>query len=288
MHYLIDGHNLIGKLPDIKLSDADDEIRLLLRLKSWVSGGQQRQVTVVFDGVGAGGVAHRLSSKAITVIFAPGEKTADDLLIKRLQGLRNPHQYTLVSSDRRILDAAQIARIKHLTSERFIEEFGFVFQKPETKPAPPPVPPPLEKEDDPQLSDAELDEWLRLFGPVPKRPSRKRGSSSVLRQPEQPPPLEPEAEPVVKRLLTPAEYADMAESENPELDAEEVAEWMALFGTAAQQKRPLPPKSATSPPQKDKPDKPGKPGRLTVMKDTKRKLTKNEVDEWLKLFGDKE
>lgn len=282
MHYLIDGHNLIGKLPDIKLSDPDDEIKLILRLQAWLKAAPQRQVTVVFDGGTMGGVSHRLSTRDITVVFAPPGKTADDLLIQRLQKLRNPRSFTLVSSDRRIVDAARVARIKFLRSEEFIDKLGFVFAEPEEKQPKPAPAPPADKADDPRLTDAEVAEWLDLFGPAPERPKRRRGSASVLRKKRGTAvPTEPEPEPE-KRPLTPAEFAAMAESDNPELDDAEVAEWLALFGTV--EKRP----SAPKPEKAAKPDKAaksGKKGRLTTMKDTRRKLTADEVDEWLQLFG---
>ncbi|MCB8923927.1 MAG: NYN domain-containing protein [Ardenticatenaceae bacterium] len=291
MHYLIDGHNLIGKLPDIKLSDSDDEIRLILRLKAWVAGHRQRQVTVVFDAGITGGISHRLSTKEITVVFAPRDKTADDLLIKRLGRLRNPGNYTLVSSDNRIIDAARVARIKFLRSEEFIERMGFVFREtpPPThkEPPPPTTPSQPEKSDDPQLSDAEVGEWLNLFGSVPKpAPKRKRGSYSVLRKQEKDAP-EAEPQPEERRPLTPEEFAAMAESDNPELDDAEVAEWLALFGGEEKKKgkaeRPSPTQSH-SVRKKDPADK----SRLTIIKDSRRKLSKEEVDEWLDLFGGRE
>ncbi|MCA9971130.1 MAG: NYN domain-containing protein, partial [Anaerolineales bacterium] len=221
MHYLIDGHNLIGKLPDIKLSDPDDEIRLILRLQAWVTAAPRRQVTVVFDGGTMGGVSHRLSTRDITVVFAPAGKTADDLLMARLKRLRNPRDFTLVSSDRRILDAARVARIKAWRSEAFIEKEGFVFREEAEKPRKPAPPParPSEKADDPHLSDAELAEWLNLFGPAPQRPKpRPRGSYSVLRKQDAAGDEAGEPEEASKRPLTPEEYAAMAESDAPELD----------------------------------------------------------------------
>ncbi len=291
MHYLIDGHNLIGKLPDIKLSDSDDEIRLILRLKAWATGHKQRQVTVVFDGGITGGISHRLSTKAITVVFAPPGKTADDLLIQRMKGLRNPGNFTLVSSDRRILDAAKIARIKHLKSEEFITQLGFVFREEAKPPAPAASaapPPSAEKAEDPQMSDAEVDEWLNLFGPTPKvGPKRKRGSYSVLRKTREPAP-EPELQPEERRPLTPEEFAAMAESDSPELDEVEVAEWLALFGgEEADKKRPMavqPTSPQKSHSVRSKEAKKGD-GRLTTMKDAPRKLSQDEVEDWLQLFG---
>ncbi len=292
MHYLIDGHNLIGRLPDIQLSDADDEIRLVLRLKGWVAEQPQRQVTVVFDGGVTGGISHRLSTKAITVVFAPPGKTADDLLIQRLSSLRNPANYMLVSSDRRILDAARVARIKHLKSEEFIAQMGFVFREPEETPAPaaaPPTPAMPEKSERPLLSEAELNEWLALFGPAPQTTKRPRGSYSVLRrqaEPEEPQQLRRPEPP--KRPRTRAEYAAMAESDSPELDEVEVAAWLALFGaaaSAAEKQRP----SAPLPGQSHSVRKKQKgDGRLVTMKSAPRKLSREEVEDWLQLFGGEE
>lgn len=290
MHYLIDGHNLIGKLPDIKLSDSDDEICLILRLKGWVSGHKQRQVTVVFDGGVTGGISHRLSTKAITVVFAPPGKTADDLLIQRLKRLRNPRNYTLVSSDRRILDAAKIARIKHLKSEEFITQLGFAFReepKPPAQAAPAP-PSSTQKADDPHISAAEVDEWLNLFGPAPKsQQKRRRGSYSVLRKEGEPAP-DPEPQPEERRPLTPEEFAAMAESDNPELDEAEVAEWLALFGgEQAGKKRPTAVQPASPPKSHSVRSKEAKKGdgRLTTMKSAPRPLSQEEVEDWLQLFG---
>lgn len=301
MHYLIDGHNLIGKLPDIKLSDSDDEIRLILRLKGWVAGHEQRQVTVVFDGGITGGISHRLSTKAITVVFAPQGKTADDLLIQRLQRLRNPRNVTLVSSDRRIIDAAKIARIKHLKSEEFITRLGFVFREETKLPAPvssAKASPSTEKAEDPQISAAEVDEWLNLFGPPPKVDSkRKRGSYSVLRKQEEAIP-EVEPQPEARHRLTPEEFAAMAESDDPELDEAEVAEWLALFSTAlfsaappgdaqSARKQTAAQEPAATPKSRSVRTKEGKKGdgRLTTMKSAPRSLSQEEVEDWLQLFG---
>ena len=48
MTLLIDGHNLIGAMPDIDLAQSDDEHQLVLRLRTYCGEGR-RQVTVVFD-----------------------------------------------------------------------------------------------------------------------------------------------------------------------------------------------------------------------------------------------
>ncbi|MCB8983139.1 MAG: NYN domain-containing protein [Ardenticatenaceae bacterium] len=219
MHYIIDGHNLIGKMPDISLKDPNDEVRLVLRLKSWVAESKQRQVTLFFDGGVPGGTVNRLSSRNLKVIFAPSGQTADSLIIRHLKKLKNPGGYTLVTSDREIIRVAQAQRIRFLQSEQFIERMGFVFAEPKTEKegeketAVPPA-----KPTDPKISEAEIQEWLDLFGPVPERPKTR---------PKAPPPPAPTtpSEPPKK----PARLRVVKDDEQDQLEADEVEAWLKLF-----------------------------------------------------------
>jgi uncharacterized protein len=81
MIYLIDGHNLIGKMPDISLSDPDDEEQLALRLRQWAAENKSRQVIVIFDRGVLSGLARRLSNQQVKAFFAPtahhGRRAAD-------------------------------------------------------------------------------------------------------------------------------------------------------------------------------------------------------------------
>lgn len=153
MHYLIDGHNLIAKMPDISLADPDDEAQLALRLRGWTAGDRRRRVTVVFDGGLPGGEATALSGSSVTVVFAPAGRTADSLLIRRIQAVNNPAEYTLVSSDRELMAAARARRMPCLPSEKFV---------PLLKQGQQPSAPPAEREN-PRLSPGEIEEWLELF-----------------------------------------------------------------------------------------------------------------------------
>ncbi|MCP4429134.1 MAG: NYN domain-containing protein [Chloroflexi bacterium] len=177
MHYLIDGHNLIAKLPDISLDDPNDEVELILRLKSWAAASRKRKVTVYFDGGLPGGIEQRLSTSDIKVIFAPKGRTADSLIINRIRKIQNPPEYTLVTSDQQIIAAAQKRRLPHLRSEAFAAKMNGDKQKR----AAPPLP--LET-DDPIVSASEVAEWMTLFGPEPtlppqtaKRPQQKKSKA---------------------------------------------------------------------------------------------------------------
>ncbi len=159
MHYLIDGHNLIARLPDIELDDPDDEAKLVLRLRRWTAAGQKRLVTVFFDGGLPGGEWRRLSSGRVKPIFATADGAADALLIDRVRQARNPSAYTLITSDQQILAVAKARRMPHLTSEAFarqLVEFDRQRYADEGNMASPPP-------EDPILSPQEVDEWLDIF-----------------------------------------------------------------------------------------------------------------------------
>lgn len=49
MPLLVDGHNLIGQMPGLKLSDEDDEGELVMLLRRYSTAKRSRQVVVVFD-----------------------------------------------------------------------------------------------------------------------------------------------------------------------------------------------------------------------------------------------
>ena len=173
MHYLVDGHNLIAALPDISLEDPDDEVKLILLLRSWAVARRKREVTVVFDGGLPGGYEQRLSTSRIQVVFAPEGQTADSLLISRVKKVPNPPEYTLVSSDRAVQAAATARKMAVLSSAEFAEIIA-------AKESPPPKP---QESDDPVLSSDEVAEWLDLFGPEPEvspppRPVRRKKSTA--------------------------------------------------------------------------------------------------------------
>jgi uncharacterized protein len=223
MHYIIDGHNLIGKMPDISLKDPDDEVKLVLRLKSWTAESKKRQVTLFFDGGTLGSHLNRLSSSNLKVIFATSGKTADSLIIHHLRQLKNPRESTLITSDHEIINAAKSLRIRTMLSEEFIERMGFVFKEPEekTKKRETAVfPPPPEKSDNPTVNEAEIQEWLDLFGPAPEPPKPKTKPHQTA-----PPAASPPAQKQVKSrpLRTPKT------DENAHLDADEIDAWLNLF-----------------------------------------------------------
>lgn len=162
MHYLIDGHNLIGRMPDIGLDDPNDEVELVLRLRSWSARARGRRVTVIFDRGLPGGKDNVLSTSKVQVVFASSGQSADSLLIKRIKTVKNPREMTLVTSDNHILRIARERRLLVLKAEDFALKLSPLASTAGEQD--------LEKnlaanglEIDPKLSDIEVDMWLDLF-----------------------------------------------------------------------------------------------------------------------------
>ena len=212
MNYLIDGHNLIGKMHDIKLSDPDDEAKLILRLLNWAAVGGNRRVIVVFDGGVPGQNWRNMRSEHLRVIFVPKGKTADDWLIRFMKTqVQNPKEFHLISSDNQIIRQAQNRRIPFTKSDQFADDMEaertrFSELGQERVPRTP----------QPAMNEHEVEAWLQMFG----------GEKEVQLKPYQQRKPKPAPEPAPKGEQKP-------KSTNPDdivLAEDEVSEWLALFG----------------------------------------------------------
>jgi hypothetical protein len=220
MHYLIDGHNLIAQMPDIDLEDPNDEILLVLRLRSWVAGSRKRRATVIFDGGLPGGRSRFLSTQQLNVIFASEGRTADALLVRRIKKAKNPAEFTLVSSDLEVIDAARARRMKHVGSEAFARRLG---KRQETEsPATP------DEADEPAVSQEEIAEWLALFDKAPKVQPEAAQSKPRRKEPEEKP--ETSSRRRKKPLISDGVDPALLKRGEDKLSGDEVDEWLKLFG----------------------------------------------------------
>jgi uncharacterized protein len=160
MPLLVDGHNLIGQIPSLKLSDADDEGKLVMLLRRYSTAKRSRQVVVVFDQ-GVYGHPLKLDGYGITCHFARSPQDADAQLIKRLRALKRPRDWMLVTSDRQVVRVAEERGVKVMSSQDFARQ---LLAAPARANAPP-----MEKPDV-QLSEAEIAEWMEIFQ---NRPDKK-------------------------------------------------------------------------------------------------------------------
>ena len=149
MPLLIDGHNLIGQLPDLNLDDPNDEAKLVERVRRYCFR-HRRRATVVFDRGLPGGTSRRLSSPQVTVIFAPSGRTADGLIKNRLRRAQDPAGLLVVSSDRAVQAVARRRGARVVPAE----EFGVQLWDPQ-----PTGPGPVKPE-----GFGSVEEWLEIFG----------------------------------------------------------------------------------------------------------------------------
>jgi uncharacterized protein len=154
MHLLIDGHNLIGQLPSINLADADDEAQLVMLLRRYATSKRGRQVVVVFDR-GVYGHPQHLDGYGVTCHFAMSPQDADAQLIRRIGGLRRPGDWTLVSSDRQVTRAARERGMRVIGAREFAARL-LAPTAPQAEAR--------EEKHDVRLSEADVAEWLELFG----------------------------------------------------------------------------------------------------------------------------
>jgi predicted RNA-binding protein with PIN domain len=154
MPYLIDGHNLIPKIPGLTLSDVDDEDRLVEILQEFCRR-QRKQVEVYFDNAQPGSPRGR-NFGLVTARYVRQETTADNAIRGRLTRLgREARNWIVVSSDLAVQSSARAVQAHFVSSEAFA---SLLLQS-------------LAQADKDQgenseisLKPGELDEWMDLFG----------------------------------------------------------------------------------------------------------------------------
>jgi predicted RNA-binding protein with PIN domain len=153
MPYIIDGHNLIPKIPGMSLQDIDDEIQLVNLLQEFCRI-RRKQVEVYFDNAPPGSPGARNYGRVVARFVRQGW-TADQAIqtkLKRLGG--EARNWTVVSSDGEVQANARTARAKILTAEVFAQQvFEALGDTAESY---------LEPESD--LSPEEVEDWMQIFG----------------------------------------------------------------------------------------------------------------------------
>ena len=147
MPFLIDGHNLIGQMPDLSLADPDDEQKLVELLRAYLVR-VDKTGTVVFDQGLPGGAA-RWSNNVLEVRFAPAPKTADDVIRERLRRDRNPRGLVVVTADRELAQAAMQAGARVRRPIDFVRDLA--------------VQPKAAPKKETGLTAAEVEDWERAF-----------------------------------------------------------------------------------------------------------------------------
>jgi hypothetical protein len=157
MRYIIDGHNLIPKIPGLSLEMLDDEVELIKLLQKYCRL-RRRYIEVYFDKAEFGWAGERKFGSVIA-IFVPKDRTADQAILHRIARIKKePQNYIVVSSDNRIRKYSRGARIPVITSEEFARELMDVQEGRREM---------IDTEK--LITDIEIDEWLRIFSEPQRR-----------------------------------------------------------------------------------------------------------------------
>jgi predicted RNA-binding protein with PIN domain len=126
MPYIIDGHNLIPKIPGLKLDDVDDELQLVKLLQDFCRVSR-KNVEVFFDQAPAGSSGARTYGCVVARFIRQG-RTADQAIHDKLRRLGGEaRNWTVVSSDQEVRKSARSARAKSMQVEEFaVQLLGLV------------------------------------------------------------------------------------------------------------------------------------------------------------------
>ena len=123
MPYLIDGHNLIGKLPGISLDELDDEQALIETLQEFCQE-TGKQVEVYFDNSASGHGRARVHGR-VTARYVRSSETADQAIARHLKRLGSEAaNWTVVSADNQVQTAARRARARVISSDEFSRQLS--------------------------------------------------------------------------------------------------------------------------------------------------------------------
>jgi predicted RNA-binding protein with PIN domain len=153
MPIIVDGHNLIPKIPGINLSDIEDEIKLIELLQDYC---RLRRVEIVcyFDKAPQGHPRLQRHGQ-VTAKFARSGKTADEEIKEHLVRLgRSAREWSVVSSDASIQASARASKARIIPSDAFSREIEAVLSQENAS---------KNASDDISMSPEELEMWLKTF-----------------------------------------------------------------------------------------------------------------------------
>jgi len=153
MPFIIDGHNLIPKIPGLHLSEIDDEMRLVEMLQEYCRL-TRKQVEVFFDNAPPGQPRARNFGNVIARFVRSGQ-TADQAIRDKLHRLGGEaRNWTVVSSDHQVQAAARAARAAVVPAETFSRQMREILDSSPRRSA----------AADNGLSTEEVDDWMKIFG----------------------------------------------------------------------------------------------------------------------------
>jgi predicted RNA-binding protein with PIN domain len=156
MPLIIDGYNLLHSIHKINEdSDAISDIQLCRIVDIFLTQTGQKG-EIIFDGTGPPDKSKFDNTTKLEVFFAGPGGDADTVIENKIKASTAPKRLTIVSSDRRVLRAAQARRTTTIRSNVFWDNLKRQLNR-KAKPKEP-------AEKHRGLSESETEQWLKFFG----------------------------------------------------------------------------------------------------------------------------
>ena len=154
--HIIDGYNLLRTVEKVsEHSESINDVRLCHVLGRYLRA-IGRTGEIVFDGIGPPEKSVFDNIGGLDVFFSGRASDADTVIEDKIMASTAPRELIVVSSDRRLRDAARARRAKSVKAEVFWTDL----QKQLSRKKSPREPSAKQL----GLSEGETEEWLRLFG----------------------------------------------------------------------------------------------------------------------------
>ena len=155
MPVIIDGHNLLHSIHKAQEDSASISDVQLCRIVSRYLTLTREKGEIVFDGTGAPDKSGFNNVDRLEVCFSGLATDADTVIEHKIRASTAPRRLTIVSSDRRLRDAARARRAISIKSEVFWNNLQKQFNRKSTIKEPP--------EKYRGLSESETKQWLEFF-----------------------------------------------------------------------------------------------------------------------------
>ena len=155
MPVIIDGHNLLWSIrnPEEGISVTDAAMCKILDRYFGIVG---EKAEIIFDGIGPPDKTEFNNIRNLEVTFSGRNTDCDTIVEQRIRDSTAPKRLTIVSSDRRLRDAAELRKATAQKSEDFWQEVEKQLSR-------------QKKMKEPSgkrtgLTDSETELWLKTFG----------------------------------------------------------------------------------------------------------------------------
>ena len=155
MPFIIDGHNLLWSVQNIEENASVTDIAVCRILDSYF-GPAGRNAEIIFDGTGPLNKSEFNNLTNLRVAFSGRSCDCDTIIEQRINASTAPKLLTIVSSDRRLRDAASARKSISIKSEDFWQEVKKRLSKRKAAKEPPGK--------RTGLTESETKLWLKAFG----------------------------------------------------------------------------------------------------------------------------